>query len=107
MCNMTFCELYVALGVGVFAAVDKRNFVVPPTEVAPIRFQVFFELAVHFWVLADTQDNTVSGDTWLVCSTLVPLCFLVMECAHGAGNVNNSPVLGTPVLLNNAGKFSI
>lgn len=107
MCNVAFGELYVTFGVGVLAPVHKRYLVVPPAEITPVRLQVLFELAVHFWVFTHSENNTVARDAWLLRSALVPLSFLIVEGSHRAGDVNNGAVLGTPVLLNNASQFSI
>jgi hypothetical protein len=93
--------------ISVLASLYEGYFVVPPGEVTPVRLQVFFEFTVLFRVLTNTQNNLLAGDSFLLRGALVPLSFLVVEGAYGAGYINNGTVLSVPVFLNDTSESEV
>jgi hypothetical protein len=52
MSELTFRESALTDLIGIFAAFDKGDLVVPPGKVTPVSLKIFFEFAILLGVLA-------------------------------------------------------
>jgi len=61
----------------------KRDFVIPPHDVAPVRFVILLEFGVELYIFADSHDNVFWGYSRIcLISALIPFTVLEMEGAH-------------------------
>jgi hypothetical protein len=105
--ELAFSESALACLVSIFASGDESDLVAPPGEVTPVSLQVFFEFTILFRVLTNTQDYLLPGNSVFLRRSLVPLGFLVVECADGASHINNGAVLGIPIFFDYATESEI
>ena len=106
---MTWSNLGIAVVfLALFAAFYKRNFVVPPHYVAPVRLIIFFELGIELKVFSDTHHNVILRHAWVsLIATLIPLAFAEVESTYTEGNIDDSTLFSSLVLNLDTGEFGI
>ena len=78
---------------------DEGDFIVPPHDVTPVRFIVFFELCIELQVLPDAHHDVVWRDTRVsLITALVPFALTEVESTHAQGYINNCTLLSSLVL---------
>ena len=76
------------------APLHERNFVVPPHDIAPVRFVIFLKLGIELQIFSDSHDDVVWGNTRVVSiSSLVPLAFTEVEGADTKSHINDGTLL--------------
>jgi len=105
---LAFCDLHVALGVGVLAAVHERALVSPPDNLSPVIFIVLKELFIELKVFTDAQHDLILGDAWLLSRrAVVPSALAVMESSDRAGDIYDGHFFGLLVLQLDSTEFGV
>ena len=77
-----------------FTAFYERDLIIPPHDIAPVRFVIFLELGIELQIFSDSHDDVVWGNTRIVSiSSLVPLAFTEVEGADTKSHINDGTLL--------------
>ncbi len=97
---MSSCDLRIAIVLLVlFTSFNERDFVVPPHDIAPVRFIVFFKLCVEFEILSDAHDDVLRRHSWVsLVEALIPLAVAEVEGSHAKSHIYDRSLLSRLVL---------